>query len=223
MSRGVIYKYAGESDEIPLLKLWAICYSDIYNVKNYSHLSFYIPIEYNDFGDPENSLIFTKEQIEDCIIALNKMQLYCELEQELEIISHSDETYHCYVIDVDCQRTTRTGIKLLMNAVRYLFENYCDQEHNQIVTQFLNLCSINIEDDIHNLFLLAHNLTSVTPTGHSIVTYYNDLKSMPLKKYTKFLNSNHAVIDKQLPIVPKLTDEFKQLPIEEQIKQYKIL
>lgn len=225
--KGVLYSYSYYDSE-PLTKVeWKVCYADIYNNKGLKNLILYIPVEYNTIikdNYPQNSLIFSKEQIENYIGALNKMQLFCDIEENLYKIIVNDVEYNCYVIDVDCQRTTHTGIKLLLNAIRYMFENTLDEKQYLIVKIFLSLLKIDNQEPIHNLWLLAHNLSNCKPTGHNIIDNYDERKCYTIEEWDELLSSNIGDLKYNMKTIPKeLWIEFKKKfkSLKEKIENFK--
>lgn len=208
------------------------CYSNIYNfLDDIQDLKLYLPVAYDKYYK-DNSFNWSKEEIELYIIMLNNMGLFCTLEQEKEHVSckesERNKTFSgdCYVIDVDCQRTPQTGIKILLNAVRYLFENTSGIQHYRIVEIMFDLFKLNTNHPIHTLFLLAHNLSNVNPSGHNIVPYYNKFCNYSLDEWQQFLHTKVNDVSISLKSIPdKLWIEFlqKNKTLEEQLNNFENL
>lgn len=193
-----------------------LCFSNIYRYSDsLEYLKVYVLKDYKYIQssvDYPCNMEFSEQDVIDYTGALNKMSLFCTLNLEDEVyIKDIDKTEQAYSFEIDCERNNAVRIKLLLNLIRFLYENDLRTpiSHQEIVRYFLNFLRQDSNILFYNLLILSCLVSGCRPTGHNFIPDYTQLKCITNAEYRNVVINSKLNTDLKtmLPSSKKFSEE----------------
>lgn len=199
MSYSVDYDVIGYDEKHNSIARGSACYSGIYNkINDFKSILLYVPIK-SDINS--NSVKHSLDKIKQYNKILETADLKFTFNEELTDIGNKT----CYSYNINVEDNSIAGVKLIMNFVRYLFE----EEYPEIVTTILK-----IDNELPDLLpinklILGHYSRLSWNGGHDIRGSYFYRLFKNNDEYLKWLKSHKGNINGNLPCIDNVDNKHE--------------
>lgn len=161
------------------MSLWR-CFSRFYTAStSYKNIKVYILTDYSGKYSSRNEMKFSKAEVEEYLNALQKIGINFTWNFDANRTNPANQTKGSWEIDINTEENSALGIMILLNAIRYTYEN----PYQKIVSHFLELNKQKGDFlfSTYNKLMLSHYTSNAIPNGHTI----NFIPGTPMKYLLK--------------------------------------
>lgn len=152
------------------------CFSGMYgNIMGQNEVEVIVLKKYP--GGSDASMHLSSEEVNTYYNLLRDCEFVFSLEEGTRLFSNTTreaaKEVECYIFNIKVQANSRLVNLILLNAIRYLYEN----TYYKMVRDFIALCEYKTDISTFNRFLLAHSIVQESVhSGHCLLQSNSEVK-----------------------------------------------